>query len=150
MQELKRQGKEWTGPDYLATVVPAVLNSLVDADARVRYYACEALYNIAKMSREDFLEPHFNSTFDALFRLVADPDAAVNQACTFLDSLMKARPSPSFPCLSIGHRPLGAKGIASRCCEILRSAVCCHCLGACNRIVLAVWHSGIVGGSCVC
>ncbi|CAL5227221.1 g10142 [Coccomyxa viridis] len=87
--ELKRQGKDWTGPDYLATVVPAVLNSLVDADARVRYYACEALYNIAKMSREDFLEPHFNSTFDALFRLVADPDAAVNQACTFLDSLMK-------------------------------------------------------------
>ena len=70
-------------------MVPAVLNSLVDADARVRYYACEALYNIAKMSREDFLEPHFNSTFDALFRLVADPDAAVNQACTFLDSLMK-------------------------------------------------------------
>ena len=89
MQDLKRQGKEWTGPDHLATVVPAVLNSLVDADARVRYYACEALYNIAKMSREDFLAPHFNSTFDALFRLVADPDAAVNQACTFLDSLMK-------------------------------------------------------------
>ena len=92
-QELKRQGKEWNGVDYLATVVPAVLNSLVDADARVRYYACEALYNIAKMSREDFLEPHFNSTFDALFRLVADPDAAVNQACTFLDSLMKVRPT---------------------------------------------------------
>ena len=89
VQDLKRQGKDWTGPDHLATVVPAVLNSLVDADARVRYYACEALYNIAKMSREDFLEPHFNSTFDALFRLVADPDAAVNQACTFLDSLMK-------------------------------------------------------------
>ena len=88
-QDLKRQGKEWRGPDHLATVVPAVLNSLVDADARVRYYACEALYNIAKMSREDFLAPHFNSTFDALFRLVADPDAAVNQACTFLDSLMK-------------------------------------------------------------
>ena len=89
LQDLKRQGKEWTGPDHLATVVPAVLNSLVDADARVRYYACEALYNIAKMSREEFLEPHFNSTFDALFRLVADPDTAVNQACTFLDSLMK-------------------------------------------------------------
>lgn len=78
-------------------VVPPVLNSLVDADARVRYYACEALYNIAKVSRDDFLEPHFNCTFDALFRLVADPDPAVNQATTFLDALMKVGPCPASP-----------------------------------------------------
>ncbi|CAL8466856.1 g6392 [Coccomyxa elongata] len=88
-QDTKKKGEEWAGPDYLAVVVPPVLNSLVDADARVRYYACEALYNIAKVSRDDFLEPHFNCTFDALFRLVADPDPAVNQATTFLDALMK-------------------------------------------------------------
>ena len=49
VQERKKRGEEWTGPDYLAMVVPPVLNSLVDADARVRYYACEALYNIAKV-----------------------------------------------------------------------------------------------------
>lgn len=91
-QEAKRRGDEWGGPDYLAMVVPPVLNSLVDADARVRYYACEALYNIAKVSRDDFLEPHFNCTFDALFRLVADPDPAVHQATTFLDALMKVLP----------------------------------------------------------
>ena len=47
-QDKKKRGEEWMGPDYLAMVVPPVLNSLVDADARVRYYACEALYNIAK------------------------------------------------------------------------------------------------------
>lgn len=88
-QDTKKRVEEWAGPDYLAVVVPPVLNSLVDADARVRYYACEALYNIAKVSRDDFLEPHFNCTFDALFRLVADPDPAVNQATTFLDALMK-------------------------------------------------------------
>lgn len=93
LQDTKKKGEEWAGPDYLAVVVPPVLNSLVDADARVRYYACEALYNIAKVSRDDFLEPHFNCTFDALFRLVADPDPAVNQATTFLDALMKVRPS---------------------------------------------------------
>lgn len=45
----------------------------------------------AQVSRDDFLEPHFNCTFDALFRLVADPDPAVHQATTFLDALMKAR-----------------------------------------------------------
>ncbi|KAK9844103.1 hypothetical protein WJX81_004529 [Elliptochloris bilobata] len=88
-QDAKKRGEAWPGPDYLASVVPPVLNALVDGDARVRYYACEALYNIAKVAREDFLEPHFTDTFDALFRLVADPDPAVHQATTFLDALMK-------------------------------------------------------------
>lgn len=31
-------------------IVPPVLNSFTDQDSRVRYYACEALYNIAKVS----------------------------------------------------------------------------------------------------
>ena len=35
--------------------MPPVLNSLVDGDARVRYYALEALYNIAKVAREEFM-----------------------------------------------------------------------------------------------
>lgn len=30
-------------------IVPSVLNSFSDQDSRVRYYACEALYNIAKV-----------------------------------------------------------------------------------------------------
>ncbi|KAI9876584.1 MAG: hypothetical protein M1823_007249, partial [Watsoniomyces obsoletus] len=47
--DAKKRGEAWAGPDYLASVVPPVLNALVDADARVRYYACEALYNIAKV-----------------------------------------------------------------------------------------------------
>ena len=74
--------------EYLGKVVPPVLHSLVDQDARVRYYACEALYNIAKVARDDFM-PHFPDTFDALFRLCADIDSAVHQATTFLDNLMK-------------------------------------------------------------
>lgn len=74
--------------EYLGKVVPPVLSSLVDQDARVRYYACEALYNIAKVARDDFM-PQFPDTFDALFRLCADNDSAVHQATTFLDNLMK-------------------------------------------------------------
>ena len=73
---------------YLGSVVPPVLHSLVDPDARVRYYACEALYNIAKVAREDFM-PHFLDTFEALFRLCADSDQAVHQATSFLDNLLK-------------------------------------------------------------
>lgn len=30
-------------------IVPPVINSFSDQDSRVRYYACEALYNIAKV-----------------------------------------------------------------------------------------------------
>lgn len=74
--------------DYLHRIVPPVLALLVDQDSRVRYYACEALYNIAKFARNDFMT-YFAQTFDALFRLCADPDPAVGQAVTFLDNIIK-------------------------------------------------------------
>lgn len=38
---------------YLRQIVPPVLASFTDQDSRVRYYACEALYNIAKVSAVD-------------------------------------------------------------------------------------------------
>ena len=34
---------------HLRQIVPPVLASFTDQDGRVRYYACEALYNIAKV-----------------------------------------------------------------------------------------------------
>ena len=34
---------------FLPLIVPPVLRSFNDADSRVRYYACEALYNMAKV-----------------------------------------------------------------------------------------------------
>nr|XP_024381913.1 protein VAC14 homolog isoform X2 [Physcomitrium patens] len=36
---------------HLEKIVPPVLSSFIDQDSRVRYYACEALYNIAKQTR---------------------------------------------------------------------------------------------------
>lgn len=36
---------------HLRQIVPPVLASFTDQDSRVRYYACEALYNIAKVRR---------------------------------------------------------------------------------------------------
>lgn len=35
----------------LRRIVPPVLAAFTDPDSRVRYYACEALYNIAKVAR---------------------------------------------------------------------------------------------------
>ncbi|KAJ8447710.1 hypothetical protein Cgig2_031764 [Carnegiea gigantea] len=69
-------------------IVPPVLKSFSDQDSRVRYYACEALYNIAKVVRGDFIM-FFNQIFDALCKLSADSDANVQSAAHLLDRLVK-------------------------------------------------------------
>ncbi|KAL8137983.1 hypothetical protein V2J09_003984 [Rumex salicifolius] len=73
---------------HLRQIVPPVLNSFCDQDSRVRYYACEALYNIAKVVRGD-LVVFFNKIFDALCKLSADSDANVQSAAHLLDRLVK-------------------------------------------------------------
>ncbi|KAG1334170.1 protein VAC14 [Cocos nucifera] len=73
---------------YLEQIVPPVLNSFLDQDSRVRYYACEALYNIAKVVRGDSII-FFNKIFDALCKLSADSDANVQSAAHLLDRLVK-------------------------------------------------------------
>lgn len=96
-----------------------VLNSFSDQDSRVRYYACEALYNIAKV-RFDLYDYNeivpldvswalyiifcrwpdaqvvredfiifFNQIFDALSKLSADSNADVQNAAHLLDRLVK-------------------------------------------------------------
>ncbi|XP_039124934.1 protein VAC14 homolog isoform X2 [Dioscorea cayenensis subsp. rotundata] len=73
---------------HLEQIVPPVLNSFLDQDSRVRYYACEALYNIAKVVRGEFIV-YFNQIFDALCKLSADSDANVQSAAHLLDRLVK-------------------------------------------------------------
>ncbi|KAI3413026.1 Vac14_Fig4_bd domain-containing protein [Psidium guajava] len=73
---------------HLEQIVPPVINSFADQDSRVRYYACEALYNIAKVVRGDFII-FFNQIFDALCKLSADSDANVQSAAHLLDRLVK-------------------------------------------------------------
>jgi vacuole morphology and inheritance protein 14 len=48
--------------------VPPVLACFSDQDARVRYYACESMYNIAKVAKGEIL-PFFNDIFDALAKV---------------------------------------------------------------------------------
>ncbi|KAI3497812.1 hypothetical protein L1887_33363 [Cichorium endivia] len=69
-------------------IIPPVINSFSDQDSRVRYYACEALYNIAKVVRGEFIV-HFNKIFDALCKLSADSDPNVQSAAHLLDRLVK-------------------------------------------------------------
>ncbi|KAL9110113.1 MAG: hypothetical protein Q9227_005307 [Pyrenula ochraceoflavens] len=73
---------------YLQTVVPPVLACFTDQDARVRYYACEAMYNIAKVAKGEILL-FFNEIFDALCKLAADSELSVKNGAELLDRLVK-------------------------------------------------------------
>lgn len=53
---------------YLKEIVPPVLACFSDQDARVRYYACESMYNIAKVAKGEVLL-FFNDIFDALCKV---------------------------------------------------------------------------------
>ena len=73
--------------NYLGQIVEPVCLSLNDPDARVRYYACEALYNIVKAMQEEFISNQglFLKVFDALFSLYGDMDSNVQNAARHLD-----------------------------------------------------------------
>ncbi|KAF2495296.1 ARM repeat-containing protein [Lophium mytilinum] len=73
---------------YLEQIVPPVLACFSDQDARVRYYACESMYNIAKVAKGEILV-FFNQVFDALCKLAADSELSVKNGAELLDRLIK-------------------------------------------------------------
>ncbi|KXS21992.1 ARM repeat-containing protein [Gonapodya prolifera JEL478] len=73
---------------HLNDIVPPVLACFNDQDSRVRYYACESMYNIAKVARGDILR-YFNDLFDALSKLAADSELSVKSGAELLDRLLK-------------------------------------------------------------
>ena len=60
---------------YLKEIVPPVLACFTDQDARVRYYACESMYNIAKVAKGEILL-FFNDVFDSLCKVYISKVAA--------------------------------------------------------------------------
>ncbi|KNG45052.1 vacuole-associated enzyme activator complex component [Stemphylium lycopersici] len=79
------------GPEvarYLEEIVPPVLACFGDQDARVRYYACESMYNIAKVAKGEILV-YFNQVFDALCKMAADSELSVKNGAELLDRLIK-------------------------------------------------------------
>ncbi|KAK4548979.1 hypothetical protein LTR36_008752 [Oleoguttula mirabilis] len=73
---------------YLKEIVPPVLACFSDQDARVRYYACESMYNIAKVAKGEILL-YFNDVFDALCKMAADTELSVKNGAELLDRLVK-------------------------------------------------------------
>ena len=73
---------------YLDLLLPPILHCFDDPESRVRYYACESLYNVAKVARQDVLL-HFNTVFEGLCKLFADGDPDVKNGANLLDRLIK-------------------------------------------------------------
>lgn len=73
---------------YQRQILLAVLPSFADPDCTVRFAACEALYNIGKVSRAMML-PFFTRIFDIMCKLVADSDDLCRQGGGLIDRLFK-------------------------------------------------------------
>ncbi|KAF9969664.1 hypothetical protein BGZ73_007910, partial [Actinomortierella ambigua] len=73
---------------YLDIIVQPVVTCFADPDNRVRYYACESMYNIAKVARGSILR-YFNELFDSLSKLYADAEVSVKNGAELLDRLIK-------------------------------------------------------------
>jgi len=73
---------------HLEGLLFPVLHCFDDPESRVRYYACESLYNIAKVARGSILR-YFNQIFDGLTKLFADVDVDVKNGANLLDRLVK-------------------------------------------------------------
>ncbi|PIO76785.1 HEAT repeat protein [Teladorsagia circumcincta] len=74
-------------PPYTVHLIEPVLSCFNDPDLRVRYYACESLYNIVKICKIAVLS-HFDQLFDVLWKLSADTDQNVRSGAELLDRLL--------------------------------------------------------------
>ncbi|XP_055332523.1 protein VAC14 homolog isoform X2 [Paramacrobiotus metropolitanus] len=73
---------------YLPQIIKPVIACFNDADSRIRYFACEALYNVVKVARETSM-PYFPEIFDVLSKLCADSDTNTKNGAELLDRLVK-------------------------------------------------------------
>ncbi|KFM68961.1 Protein VAC14-like protein, partial [Stegodyphus mimosarum] len=98
---------------YVDELVRPVLSCFNDQDTRVRYYACEALYNIVKVARGSVL-PFFPDIFDAISRLSADADQNIKNGSELVDRLMKDIVTESSSFDLVGFMPLLRERITSK------------------------------------
>ena len=73
---------------FLPVLLPPVLHCFDDPESRVRYYACESLYNIAKVAKQGILQ-YFTQIFEGLTKVIADVDLDVKNGAQLLDRLIK-------------------------------------------------------------
>ncbi len=75
--------------DYLDALLSPSLVRFDDRDSSVRFFACEALYNICKVARDQLIPDHFGRLFTALGQMASELDESVEKAAMVLDRLCK-------------------------------------------------------------
>ncbi|KAL1513807.1 hypothetical protein ABEB36_003166 [Hypothenemus hampei] len=73
---------------YIDYLLKPILGCLSDQDLRVRYHACESLYNVVMVCRGAVL-PHFPAIFNTLSKIATDSDHTIKNASELLDRLLK-------------------------------------------------------------
>lgn len=73
---------------YLKKILPPVLTCFSDQNDQVRFYACESLYNIAKIAKGEILV-FFNEIFDVLCKISSDTETSIRGAAELLNRLIK-------------------------------------------------------------
>ena len=84
----RRNDLTYEGITFLNVVIPIIEQCLGDSDARVRYYACEAMYNVVKVARYHIV-PFFDLVFAQVIKLCADEDEQVRFANNALNRLLQ-------------------------------------------------------------
>eukprot|EP00889_Picochlorum_renovo_P005624 jgi/Picre1/32654/NNA_008000.t1 len=74
--------------NLLAKVLPPMLGAAVDSDGGIRYYALEALYNVAKSTKPAILN-HLSELIDILLVLCDDVEVKNQNATIFVSDLIK-------------------------------------------------------------
>ncbi|KAF8338758.1 vacuolar protein 14 C-terminal Fig4p binding-domain-containing protein [Cantharellus anzutake] len=81
---------------FMEKFIDPLLKCFSDSESRIRYFACESMYNIAKVSKGEILV-YFNQVFDALSKLAADSELSVKNGAELLDRLLKDIVAESAP-----------------------------------------------------
>ncbi|VDQ09155.1 unnamed protein product [Trichobilharzia regenti] len=69
-------------------IILPIIRTFHDNDPRVRYYACEALFNVMKITRKETLN-YLSDVLDAISRGVSDSDSTVRPGALHCDRLLK-------------------------------------------------------------
>lgn len=75
-------------PAMIEEAIRPLLTCLLDSDPRMRYHACESLFNVTKVAKGAILA-QFQSIFDCLSKIVCDPNPDVRIGAEALDRLLK-------------------------------------------------------------
>ncbi|KHJ44412.1 HEAT repeat protein [Trichuris suis] len=73
---------------YASQLLLPVLECLQDPDCHIRYYACEASYNIIKVAHKTAML-HFSALFDSFCQLSADPDKNTRNGAELMERQLK-------------------------------------------------------------